>query len=180
MQKKIHKKLEKMFLEHYDEWCLISFTYLQSMNEAEEVVQDVCVNILLKNRSLKILNLNAYIARAVRNRSLKSLKRRGKFETLNNINIPTSPSSEKVIIHNERKLRLQKAVESLPDPSKKVFKLCVLEGQKYQNAADTMGISVNTVKYHVKKAYKTLRIEIEDIYLSIIIISTFALFITNF
>ncbi len=84
------------------------------------------------------------------------------------------------MIHNEHKLRLQKVVESLPSSSKKVFKLCVLEGQKYQNAADTLGISVNTVKYHVKRAYKTLRIEMEDIYLSIIIISTFALFITNF
>ena len=61
----------------------------------------------------------------------------------------------------EDKLHLQKAISVLPEPSKKVFKLCVLEGQKYKVAADTLGISVNTVKYHVKKAYKTLRKEMQ-------------------
>ena len=159
MKENISAKMEKIFIEHYDEWCLLSYTYLQNKVEAEEVVQDVCVNILLRKKNTEILNLKAYITTAVKNRSLKKIKQIGQFETLNNINTYTSPSSEEGLILNEKKLHLQKVVESLPDSTKEVFRLCIFEEQKYQNVADTMGISVNTVKYHIKKAYKTLRIK---------------------
>lgn len=162
-----------MFIEHYDEWCLYSYSCLEDMSEAEEVVQDVCVNILLRGQKTKILNLKAYIITAVKNRSFKKLKRSKKFETLGNTNILTSPSIEEGIILLEDKLYLQKAIESLPEPSKNVFLLCVLERQKYENVANTLGISVNTVKYHIKKAYKTLRTQMEDTYFSIVIVALF-------
>jgi len=55
-------------------------------------------------------------------------------------------------------------MSALPELSKAVFNLCVLEGEKYQNAADTLGISVNTIKYHLKKSYKMLRANIQNIY----------------
>ena len=180
MKRKIRTKLEKIFLEHYDEWCLLSYTYLQNKVEAEEVVQDVCVNILLRKRNAEILNLKAYISTAIKNRSLKKIKKLKQFETLKNYDAGTSPSSEEDIILKENKLHLHNAVESLPDSTKEVFKLCVIENQKYQNVSETLGISVNTVKYHLKKAYKTLRIKMDGVHFSSIIIVILLLFRTKF
>ena len=148
-----------MFLKHYDEWCLFSYTYIKNIIEAEEVVQDVCVSILLRKHNPKILNLKAYIITAIKNKSLKKLKELQKTVSINTIAVHTLLSSEDDMILKEDKLRLQKAIESLPYSSKKAFKLCVLEKQKYQTVADIMGISANTVKYHIKRAYKILRAE---------------------
>ena len=148
-----------MFLEHYEEWCLFSYTYIKNIIEAEEVVQDVCVSILMRKHNTKILNLKAYIIAAIKNKSLKKLKELQKTISINTIDVYTSFSSEDGIILKEDKSRLQKAIESLPDSNKRAFKLCVLEEQKYKTVADIMGISVNTVKYHIKRAYKTLRAE---------------------
>lgn len=153
-----------MFSKHYDEWCLLSYSYLENTKKAEDVVQDVCVNILLRKKTTKIENLQAYIATSVKNKSLKELKRVRKFEPINDTSIGTSPSSEEDFILREGKLHLQSAISKLPEPCKRVFRLCVIEGQKYKTAADTLGISVNTVKYHIKKAYKTFRIEMGDVY----------------
>lgn len=175
MKEGISTKLEKIFLEHYEEWCLVSYVYLQNKVEAEEVVQDVCVNILLRKQSTEILNLKAYITTAIKNRSLKRIKQLEQFETLNIFNNCTSPSSEEGIILEEKKLHLHNAVESLPNSTKKVFKLCIFGEQKYQNVADTLGISINTVKYHIKKAYKTLRIEMKGIHFSTLISVIFLL-----
>lgn len=171
MSKKIHRKLEAMFLKHYDEWCMHAYTYLQNLNEAEEVVQDVCVNILLRKEGTEILNLRAYTLIAIRNKSLKKLKQNKKYETLNETNIRMSPSSEDMIILSEERLHLQKAIASIPEPSRSVFERCVVDGQKYKNVASDLDISVNTVKYHIKKAYRILRINIDNVYLTIIFLA---------
>lgn len=38
-------EIEKMFLKHYKDWCLLSYRYMENMPEAEDIVQDVFVNI---------------------------------------------------------------------------------------------------------------------------------------
>ena len=162
--KKIHKKLERLFLGRYDEWCMISYIYVKDIEEAKEVVQDVCVKILLRNQSKEILDLDAYIAVAIRNKSLKKIKHDKKFEILSETNISTSPASDAGMIQKQGELHLQKALASLKEPSKKIFELCVIEGHKYDHAANSLGISKNTVKYHIKKVYKLLRTEMQDVY----------------
>ena len=55
--------------------------------------------------------------------------------------------------------RLCDSIERLPEQMKVVFKKCFLDGRKYQEAADELDISVNTVKTHVRKALRMLRCE---------------------
>jgi len=169
MKEKFALRLEKIFLSSYQEWCLLSYTYLQNRIEAEEVVQDTCVHLLLNQPNKEIVNLKAYITVSIKNSCLKKIKQKKRFATLDTFKTYSSPSFEKDLIHKEKKLHIQKVVESLPASTKQVFKLCVFEDQKYQNVATTLGISVNTVKYHIKKAYKTLRVEIEDVTISMLI-----------
>ena len=53
--------------------------------------------------------------------------------------------------------KLRHSVEQLPGQTKVVFKKCFLDGRKYQEAADELNISINTVKTHINKALKLLR-----------------------
>ena len=53
--------------------------------------------------------------------------------------------------------KLQQALDKLPQQCKNVFELCAIDGQKYDYAANHLGISKNTVKTQMKKAYKILR-----------------------
>ena len=48
--------------------------------------------------------------------------------------------------------RLRQSVENLPGQTKVVFRMCFLDGKKYQEAADELMISINTVKTHINKA----------------------------
>lgn len=165
MENKIHEELEKMFFEHYEEWCLLSCSYLKNKTESEEAVQDICVKLLLKDSDSKILNLHAYITTAVKNNSIQRARKQKKFVELSESKILFSSSScEEKLIFKENQAYLQNAVEALPELSKNVFNLCVLEGEKYKNVAKTLGISVNTVKYHMKKSYKILRSNIQNTY----------------
>ena len=168
MRKDLHIELENLFSKHYDEWCLISYMYLKNRTEAEEVVQAVCVAVLLRESNAEILNLKAYISTAVRNGSLQKIKQLRKFELLNESHTAVNPSIEESLIRTEDTLHLQKVISALPEVRKTVFNLCVVEGQKYKTVADQLGVSVDTIKYHVKKAYKTLRVEMQNVHFLII------------
>ena len=156
--------LEEMFLKHYQEWCLLSFSYVGDLDDSKDVVQNIFIKLLQKEFDEPIIDLKKYINTCIRNESLKKVKKSQRTFSLKNY--PTEVSShENELIRSEISATLFRQIDALPDHSKKVFKLCVLEGIKYENAAEIMGITVNTVKYHLKKSFKLLRLNLKDVYL---------------
>lgn len=159
----IKDQIEALFLKHYKEWCLLSYSYLGDISASEDVVQDACIKILNRKKENEIKDLKSYISVAIRNLSLKRIQSAKRFKDLQEDRVvSTALSHEEFLIDEENRIRLQKAVDVLPVKSKKVFELCVLEGIKYKNTAEVLGISINTVKFHLKKSFKLLRLELQD------------------
>ena len=50
-----------------------------------------------------------------------------------------------------------KAYDALPFQSRKVFELIYFAGQPYKTAAQTLNLSVNTIKSHLKNALRILK-----------------------
>lgn len=176
MENRFKKEIESIFLRHYREWCLLSYSYLGSMDEAEDIVQDIFVNVLLKKQETKILNLKGYISTAVKNASLKRIRRTRHIDRGTENNREFSASHEEQMIDLENRIKVQRAIASLPEKRKKVFELCVLDGCKYEKAAVSLGISVNTVKFHLKKAYKDLRVSLGDPFFIVFLILQYYFF----
>jgi RNA polymerase sigma-70 factor (ECF subfamily) len=127
------------------------------------VVQDACIKILNRKKDNEIKDLKSYVSVAIRNLSLKKIQSSKRFKDLpEDREWASALSHEEYLIDEENRVRLQKAVNVLPNKSKKVFELCVLEGIKYKNTAEVLGISINTVKFHLKKSFKLLRLELQD------------------
>ena len=57
----------------------------------------------------------------------------------------------------EEKEAVYKAIAELPEQCRRIFMMCCVEGKKYQEAADALNISVNTVRTQMGRAFKTLR-----------------------
>ncbi|GEC72500.1 RNA polymerase sigma-70 factor, ECF subfamily [Flavobacterium flevense] len=159
MNNTVHVELEGLFLLYYKEWYFLSYSYLKDREEAEEIVQDVCAKILVRNSTEKILNLKSYVIIAIKNSCLKKLKKQQKLVSLTEIDVDCLLSDEDTSVLDDKIFLIHKALEQLPQPSKDIFIRCVIEGEKYQFVAESMNISINTVKYHIKSAYKKMRIE---------------------
>ncbi len=93
----------------------------------------------------------AYIAQAVRNLALNHLrdaKRRGDVEIseadLNSI-ADMAPSPETIALYRSELRRLLEAVAALPTRRREAFVLNKIEGLSYDDVAQRMGISRNTV-----------------------------------
>ena len=61
------------------------------------------------------------------------------------------------LLDGELEKVVQDAVDRLPADSRRVFKMSRYDGKKNGEIAKELGISVNTVKYHLKNALKILR-----------------------
>lgn len=53
--------------------------------------------------------------------------------------------------------KVEQAIEELPSQCKSVFLMSLVDEKSYKQIADELGISLNTVKTHISKAYRLIR-----------------------
>ena len=160
--------IEPLFKAHYKELCLFGLRFIQDLDTVEDVVQNVFLNIMTKDILLQsIQNPRAYLYTAVRNACLKQVKHsHQKLSPENDSDYPhkTIDSIEGAIIETETKTQIYLAVDALPDQCRKIFISCHLNQLKYHETAEELGISVNSVKTQMKKAYRLLRDALKHLY----------------
>ena len=57
---------------------------------------------------------------------------------------------------------IQRALDTLPERCREVFIKSRIEGLKYKEISEELGISVNTVENHIVTALKKLRVALKD------------------
>jgi len=149
--------------DHYSKF-VYSFGYklVRSSEVAEEVVQDIFMKVWEgKEKLLDIDNFGAYLNVLVRNHSLNLLRQLAKKQTVDVHTVSDLPvqdySTEHTIEYRDTLMILEEVLAALPDHQREIYRLCHLEGLRYEEAAAKMGISPNTVHYHMKSALKTIR-----------------------
>ncbi len=158
---------KEVFHRHYPAMCYVAEMYLYDRYLAEAVAQDVMSHFWEIREKVQInVSLRSYLLRATRNRCLDYIKTHGREKKdlpdsagTNSLNVWNEEHPFSRILEKELEGYLLKAVEKLPAENKAVFKKSRMEGLKYSEIASELGISVNTVKYHMKKALAILRDE---------------------
>ncbi len=167
-----------LYEQHYALLCHFANFYLHDKFIAETVVEDVIFHLWDNRENLNInISLRSYLTRAVRNKCLDHLKlKRNKTEqavstlsegtTFYIDNRTSTDSPFETLQAMELEEKLEEAINSLPKECKTVFLKSRMENKKNQEIAEELGISINTVKYHLKNALKVLREKLEK-YLAI-------------
>ena len=71
-------------------------------------------------------------------------------------------ASDELAENDERFARVEEKLALLPDKQREVFLKCLVEEKKYQEVADELDVSINTIKKHMSRALKFLRDELQD------------------
>ncbi|MCH4018911.1 MAG: RNA polymerase sigma-70 factor [Prevotella sp.] len=161
------KAFEQLYHKYYETLCHFAAQLLHNSKIAEEVVDDVFFHIWDTRDTLEILSLRAYLVRSVRNNSLKAIRSNAFQNTVKAVSLSSeglqfneylSDEGHPVgwIIEKDMEKQLMDAVNALPEECQRVFRMSRFEGKKYADIAISLGISVNTVKYHIKNAIKQL------------------------
>ena len=154
---------------HYALLCHVANGYVKDQFLAETIVGDTIFHLWEIRETLEIsVSIRSYLLRAVRNRCINYLnseweKREISFSSL----MPDEITDDKMTISDshplgtllERELEeeIYKAIDKLPDECRRVFDKSRFEGKSYEEISQELGISVNTVKYHIKNALASLQ-----------------------
>lgn len=167
IQKGDLKTYEKLFRDYYQILCNYSNRFVQDIDEAEEIVQELFY-VLWKNRkTLNItVSLNSYLYKSVYNRSLQYLQHKKverKYETYaKSQTLNYNPDPSEAVRAGELANIIQNTMKSLPDRCRTIFNMSRYEGLKYHEIADKLSISVKTVEANMSKALKMFRVTLKD------------------
>ena len=155
---------KKIFYLYGDRLFTWAYKITQNVPAAEDIVQDFFIRVWEKRESL-IFNPSfaAYAYRAIYNSSLNYIRDNNRFLYGFEITIDLVDPEVDSEDLQELKNLLKKAINELPERCRKIFVMATLENKKYTEVAELMGISVNTVKVQVSKAYHILKKKIGNI-----------------
>jgi len=158
------KDYELLFHQHYQWLCLQACRITADWDAAEDIVQEFFARCWQNRMSIGAKeSFAAFALVSVRNATLNYLKKestRQKHETASFAAF-SDPEASSLPAHSEeadqRYLRIIQAVNNLPEQRRKAFILSRQQNMKYADIARELGISVNTVKMHIRLAYRELR-----------------------
>ncbi|MEA5005391.1 MAG: RNA polymerase sigma-70 factor [Rikenellaceae bacterium] len=146
---------------------IYSFAFFLTSSDllAEEVTQEIFIKIWNHRAELSEIKVfEAWVKTLVRNQCYTFLNRLAKerliFQNINNQGIQVSSSTEEKYISEEYITLLRQAVDHLSEQQKKVFLFSRIDGMRLDEIAIKMGLSINTVKSHIKAALKNIRLSL--------------------
>jgi RNA polymerase sigma-70 factor, ECF subfamily len=160
---------EKFFKHYYKKLCVFAEDYVREKAIAEEIVSEVFYKIWENRELIQVRSsVTAYLFKSVHNNSLKHLehlKTLKKYEEyavnmMKNADL-LLPQSDGYplanIISQENLSKIDEAINALPAQCKEVFCLCRFENLSYEETAEKLGISINTVRTQILRAMAKLR-----------------------
>lgn len=149
---------EKIFYLYSDKLFVWAYKITGDSSASADIVQDFFVRCWEKREILPHnLSFKAYAYKSIYNASLNHIRNNKRFVYGYEITIDLIDDDVPDEDLEELKRLLLKAIDELPNRCKKIFVMTTLEKKKYVEVADLLGISVNTVKVQVSKAYRILK-----------------------
>ncbi|QXV64710.1 RNA polymerase sigma-70 factor [Mucilaginibacter sp. 21P] len=172
----------EIYNRHWEEMLNIAYRRLGSREDAEEVVQEVFVSLFLRKQEISLrTSLTIYLRAALKYKVIDAYRSQQMHirhisnilsETSTNYDAPDQKMSLK-----EMQRDVMEIVEKLPVKCREVFVKSRFEHLSHQLIAESMGISVSTVKKHICKATALIRKEMNKneadlLFLLLIFLST--------
>jgi RNA polymerase sigma-70 factor (ECF subfamily) len=157
------KEIEQLFRQHYAQMTKLARTMLYDDEEARDVVSEVFAALIRSD--IVPVNIKNYLLTSVRNRCLSILEHksvRAKFEQAYTLEMKSAsqPAEEGggEYQSNDRQGNLMTyAEQNLTKQALRVFRMRHLQGMKYQDIADELGISRVMVYKHLTQAMEKIK-----------------------
>lgn len=156
---------EILYKNHYRALKIQAFQILKNAMDAEDVVQDLFLEVLDNNVGGNAqISFLSYLKTCLYHKCLVSLsKRERRKKHYINYSKTTEIESDLNMYSTRESESLCNAILcKLPSQRQQVCKLVYLENKSYKEAASELGLTINSIKTHLKLANKNLRSRFND------------------
>ena len=147
----------RFYSQHGEELRRYLTRRLNCAQTAADLTQEVFLRLMRSETAGTVENPRAYLYRIASNLVADHFRKIKQQPTA--INIPVleavpdeAPSPERALLAQDELRRLERAIEALPRRQREVLLLHKYDGLSYQEIADRLGISKNTVMVHMMRA----------------------------
>lgn len=164
-------KVEELFKDNYALLCLVSFSFVKDRDVAKDIVQDFFVSFWNKRDTITITtSFEAYARRSVKNLSLQYLEKNKKTRRLGHDLDMANEDSQPMLDKPRKNSKLNDLLNQMPDKRREIFISFVVQGKSYSEIAESNGVSINTVKTQMKRAYAFLRSHKKQDFIPVVLI----------
>ncbi|NGM62146.1 RNA polymerase sigma-70 factor [Sphingobacterium sp. SGG-5] len=155
-----------------------AFRRLGSIEQAEEIVQDIFVSLYLKQETLQIrTSVIGYLKNALKFKVLDVLRHQithEKFVT-HTLRAPGeyALTPDEILQIKELKEKIDRITQQMPEKCREVFLLSRAENLSNKKIATLLGISVSTVEKHIRKAMHILKDNFKGYNMELILLAVF-------
>jgi len=163
--------IQLLVTKYHKQVIKTAFHFVHDMDDAEDVAQDVCIEILESVGQFKrTASLSTWIYRLTVNKSLNFIRKNNRKQLVKQFESffykgddhsgsgVTEPSEhDKTFENNERRQILEKAVNSLPENQKTAFILSKYEELSYKEITEIMNLSLASVESLLQRAKQNLQ-----------------------
>tara|TARA_R110001606_G_scaffold399236_1_gene582629 strand:- start:30486 stop:31043 length:558 start_codon:yes stop_codon:yes gene_type:complete len=166
------KEFKSLFEMLFPIMCLFASRILQDKEKGKDIAQEAFVKLCQKdNQDFEDNNaLKAYLYVLVKNACISLIRKEKNLKSTSLEDVKHLPEQEFLneVLREETYQLLRNAIQDLSPQATLVVKLA-LKGYRNLDIADELGVSINTVKTVKKRAYKTLRKNIGNQFVTILL-----------
>ncbi len=153
---------EVLYRRYQSKLFIYCFGFVKSRDIADDLVQDIFLKIWLKRSLLNPTHsFGAFLFKIAKNAILDYFRHQSAessfFESFYHRVELLHHQSEEDIIYADLKKIAEAVIEKLPEQRQKIFKMSREEGMSYDEIAQTLSISPNTVKEQIARSLKFIR-----------------------
>ncbi|WP_372933493.1 RNA polymerase sigma-70 factor [Mariniphaga sediminis] len=158
-------EFRKAYFKHFKALCLVSYRCLNNMDDAEDVVQQVFLELYehLDTKSIQG-DVYPYLKKAVYYKSIDLIKKEKSqkkyIESLTTAD--QTGQMENLFDRTELEKTIYEIIDTLPGQCRHIFIKSRNEGKSNKEIAAELNISVRTVEAHIFKALKKLKTALKD------------------
>jgi len=153
------KEIEILFRRHYGQMTRLAKRMLYDDEESRDVVSEVFATLI--RADILPQNIEGYLMASVRNRCVNLLAHkdvRAKFEQAYTLEMKQEgPEDDDNSVEQRLQQIMSYAKQHLTGQTLLVFRMRHIDGMKYQEIADQLGISRVMIYKHLAKAISTIR-----------------------
>lgn len=150
---------EDIYKEYSKPMFLYALSFLILEDEAEDVIQEVFINFWKDDTYQKIKNevTKTYLFRSVKNNCLNRLKKKDVLRDRLDLFREDVAEEEMMTWNDELIQEVETEIAEMPEQTREIIQGVFFREMKYQEVADQLGISINTVKTLLKNGMRHLR-----------------------
>jgi RNA polymerase sigma-70 factor (ECF subfamily) len=164
IQKGDKKGLDLLFSRYYKPLVLFANAYLNNIHAAEDIVQEQFIKFWNDKLYDKLYtkSLSTYLFTLVKNASLNQIKKVDVLSESAGFSHLDIAEDDAKRIAEEGIQKVKDALNELPEKTRMVVECIMIQNMRYKEAAEELGVSVNTIKTLLKHGLSKLKTSLKD------------------